>query len=184
MREHLVDQLVVGPFGVVEAELLVGRAFLAQQRASGDAQSLDELDKRLAGWWRLQIFDHDGFDAALPDHRQRVARGAAGGGVIDRDAHEVVSAIWMGPCAWGRPSNQFINSMPAKAPHSSARMNPGRSVGRMPENVFVSDLAMATAGLANEVEAVNQYAAVMYRPTSQGTAVRWKRIPARIVATR
>ncbi|MGY4297186.1 hypothetical protein ACVWXN_005281 [Bradyrhizobium sp. i1.4.4] len=35
-------------------------------------------------------------------------------------------------------------------------MKPGRSVGRMPENVFVSDRAMATAGFANDVEAVNQ----------------------------
>ena len=35
-------------------------------------------------------------------------------------------------------------------------MKPGRSVGRMPENVLVIERAMATAGLANEVEAVNQ----------------------------
>ena len=35
-------------------------------------------------------------------------------------------------------------------------MKPGRSTGRMPEKVLVSDRAIATAGLANEVEAVNQ----------------------------
>ena len=35
-------------------------------------------------------------------------------------------------------------------------MKPGRSAGRMPENVLVSARATATAGLANEVEAVNQ----------------------------
>jgi hypothetical protein len=35
-------------------------------------------------------------------------------------------------------------------------MKPGRSIGRIPENVLVSDLAIATAGLANEVDAVNQ----------------------------
>ena len=33
--------------------------------------------------------------------------------------------------------------------------------GAMPENVFVRERASVTAGLANEVEAVNQYAAVM-----------------------
>ena len=40
-------------------------------------------------------------------------------------------------------------------------MKPGRSMGRIPANVFVSERAIATAGFANEVEAVNQYAAVM-----------------------
>ena len=35
-------------------------------------------------------------------------------------------------------------------------MKPGRSSGRMPENVLVSERAIATAGLANDVEAVNQ----------------------------
>jgi len=42
----------------------------------------------------------------------------------------------------------------------------------MPENVFVSERAIATAGLANDVEAVNQLAAVMWSPTSQGTEAR------------
>ena len=37
----------------------------------------------------------------------------------------------------------------------------------MPEKVSVKDRAMATAGLANDVEAVNQYAAVMYNPTAK-----------------
>ena len=34
-------------------------------------------------------------------------------------------------------------------------------MGRMPENVSVNDRATVTAGLAKEVEAVNQYAAVI-----------------------
>ena len=37
-------------------------------------------------------------------------------------------------------------------------MNIGASAGAMPANVFVSERAIVTAGLANEVEAVNQYA--------------------------
>jgi hypothetical protein len=37
-----------------------------------------------------------------------------------------------------------------------ARTNPGASDGRMPANVFVRARATVTAGLANEVEAVNQ----------------------------
>jgi hypothetical protein len=40
-------------------------------------------------------------------------------------------------------------------------MTPGASIGRMPENVFVSERAIVTAGFANEVDAVNQYAPVM-----------------------
>jgi hypothetical protein len=39
----------------------------------------------------------------------------------------------------------------------------------MPLKVSVADLARVTAGFANDVEAVNQYAAVMYAPTARGT---------------
>ena len=49
-------------------------------------------------------------------------------------------------------------------------MKPGASTGRMPENVFVAARASVTAGLANEVDAVNQYAAVMYAPIANGTS--------------
>ena len=35
-------------------------------------------------------------------------------------------------------------------------MNPGASAGRIPANVSLADRARVTAGLANEVEAVNQ----------------------------
>src|SRR5215475_1635750 len=53
---------------------------------------------------------------------------------------------------------------------SCATMNNGASVGRMPAKVLVSERATVTAGLANEVEDVNQYAPVMYAPTANGTA--------------
>ena len=111
--------------------------------------------------FRPHLLDHGRLDAALADHGERVAGGAAVRIVIDRDAHRDVSAILTGPLTSGLPSSQFINSMPTKAPQSSATMKPGRSLGRIPANVFVSERAIATAGLANEVEAVNQYAAVM-----------------------
>jgi hypothetical protein len=38
--------------------------------------------------------------------------------------------------------------------------------GRMPLKVSLAALARVTAGLANDVDAVNQYAAVMYAPTA------------------
>ena len=47
------------------------------------------------------------------------------------------------------------------APTSCAAMNPGASIGRIPANVSVRVRAMVTAGLANDVEAVNHYAAAM-----------------------
>jgi hypothetical protein len=36
--------------------------------------------------------------------------------------------------------------------------------------VLVRQRAIVTAGFANDVEAVNQYAAVIYKPTARGTA--------------
>ena len=42
------------------------------------------------------------------------------------------------------------------APATWARIKPGRSSGRMPEKVSVKDRAIETAGLANDVDAVNQ----------------------------
>src|SRR5713226_9497514 len=49
-------------------------------------------------------------------------------------------------------------------------MNPGVSANRIPAKVSLADLASVTAGFANEVDDVNQYAAVMYAPTAKGVA--------------
>ena len=93
--------------------------------------------------------------AALPDHGKRVARRAAVRIVIDRDAQSSASGL-SGNASREGCNNQVMTIRPATAPHSSATINPGRSTGRMPENVLVNDRAIATAGLANDVEAVNQ----------------------------
>jgi hypothetical protein len=45
----------------------------------------------------------------------------------------------------------------------------------MPEKVSVAARASVTAGFAKEVEAVNQYAPMMYAPTANGTAADRKR---------
>jgi hypothetical protein len=47
-------------------------------------------------------------------------------------------------------------------------MNGRTWFGEIPANVLVNDLANVTAGFANEVDAVNQYAAVMYAATRKG----------------
>src|SRR5690242_3956874 len=49
----------------------------------------------------------------------------------------------------------------AIAPASWARTKPNTSVGRIPVKVSLKQRARVTAGLAKEVEAVNQYAALM-----------------------
>src|SRR5271167_3462125 len=49
-------------------------------------------------------------------------------------------------------------------------MNPGASAGRIPANVSLAERASVTAGLANEVDDVNQYAPVTYAPTANGTS--------------
>ena len=58
--------------------------------------------------------------------------------------------------ALGSANSQPNKIAAAKAPASSATMNPGASPGAMPANVSLNDRAMVTAGLAKEVEAVNQ----------------------------
>jgi hypothetical protein len=40
-------------------------------------------------------------------------------------------------------------------------MKPGASAGRIPANVSLAERASVTAGFANDVDAVNQYAEVM-----------------------
>ena len=56
-------------------------------------------------------------------------------------------------------------------------MKPGASLGRIPENVSVVERAKVTAGFANDVEAMNQFAPVMYAPTANGTAEGRRRDP-------
>ena len=67
-------------------------------------------------------------------------------------------------------TSQLNNAVAAAAPTNCAAMKPGTSAGRMPLKVSLAALARVTAGLANDVDAVNQYAAVMYAPTAIGHA--------------
>jgi len=58
----------------------------------------------------------------------------------------------------------------ANAPTNCAPMNAGTSAGRIPENALLSERAIVMAGLANEVDAVNQYAAPIQQATIHGTS--------------
>lgn len=52
--------------------------------------------------------------------------------------------------------SQRIRNVAEIAPHICAAMNNGTSTGRIPANVSETDLAIVTAGFANEVDEVNQ----------------------------
>ena len=66
-------------------------------------------------------------------------------------------------------TNQLNTSVAANAPSNCATTNPVTSAGRIPAKVSLIERAMVTAGFANDVDAVNQYADVMYAPTANGT---------------
>jgi hypothetical protein len=57
--------------------------------------------------------------------------------------------------------SQLNKKVAAKAPANCAAIKAGASASRMPAKVLVAVRASVTAGFANEVEAVNQYAAVI-----------------------
>jgi hypothetical protein len=59
-------------------------------------------------------------------------------------------------------TTQRKNEVATKTAANCTAMNAGASAGRMPSNLSLADRASVTAGFANDVEAVNQYAAVMY----------------------
>src|ERR1700733_476222 len=50
----------------------------------------------------------------------------------------------------------FARRRPITAPQSCAEMNPATCIGAMPANVLLRDRAIVIAGLAKDVEAVNQ----------------------------
>ena len=63
--------------------------------------------------------------------------------------------------AWSPLIEIIFLSGVAEVPDSVAAMKAGAWAGAMPANVSDSDRAMVTAGLANDVDEVNQYAPTM-----------------------
>ena len=53
-------------------------------------------------------------------------------------------------------NSQRPSAAAARAPRICATMKPGTSAGAMPAKVSLSDRPMVTAGLAKDVDAVNQ----------------------------
>ncbi len=67
MRHHEVDELLVRPFGIAEAEFGVRGPLLPQERPGRNANRRDQLLQALAARRILQIFDDDRLLAALAD---------------------------------------------------------------------------------------------------------------------
>src|SRR5271169_3581057 len=118
---------------------------------AGECPSRRSIRPALAGRRLFQIFDDHRLLAALADHGERVARRAASRIVIDRDRHSLAAAFSGSEASASSRKSQFISASAQTAPSNWAAINAGASIGRMPEKVLVSERAIATAGLANDV---------------------------------
>ena len=105
----------------------------------------------------LEVF-YDGRLVASPlNCGDNVTGCAAVGIVMDDNVHWSDPLISRTYFLWAFGSiSQPMHTQATKAPITWAIMKPARLAGLMPEKVFVMDRAIATAGFAKEVEAVNQ----------------------------
>src|SRR4029453_13166786 len=72
-------------------------------------------------------------------------------------------------CTISLGASQRKSAVAATPPIAWPARNPGTTTGRIPAKVSLAARASVTAGLANDVEEVNQYAPVMYAPTAKAT---------------
>ena len=63
-------------------------------------------------------------------------------------------------------NNQLSINAATEAENNCTKINAGASEGAIPEKVLVIVLAIVTAGLAKEVDEVNQYPALINSPTA------------------
>ena len=75
--QHSVDQLVCVHVGAPEVQDLVGHLLAAQELAHRQSAGGHQTLERGPVGWGLEVFDDDGFDAALTQQRQGLARGTA-----------------------------------------------------------------------------------------------------------
>jgi len=96
MRHHRVDQGIIGQRRIIQTKVGIACALFAQQGAGCDPHPFDELHQQRARRRGLQILDHMRLDARVADHRERVARRAAGRVVIDHDVHGQAFTVAVG----------------------------------------------------------------------------------------
>lgn len=96
--------------------------------------------------------------AIIRRNRSSVAITAAGNGSQGQESGCALRLASEGLAVTGALglSSQRKSAIARSAPTISVRMNHGESTGQIPEKVLVMLRAMATAGLAKQVDAVNQ----------------------------
>src|SRR5262249_61277888 len=100
-----------------------------------------------------QVHQH-GSTLALQHHGIHVQSAP---GVRSRSSAARPECTTSGAVAGSVGTSHRNSAVAAAAPRNWAAMKPGTSAGRMPANVSLAARASVTAGLANEVDAVNQY---------------------------
>jgi hypothetical protein len=98
--------------------------------------------------------------AELPVHRNKTLYGGMAYGT-STCATTSTGAADFTPVGESDGHNHRTSQTLAIAPAPWATTNPGTSAGRMPAKVSVRARASVTAGLAKDVDAVNQYAAAI-----------------------
>src|SRR5262249_42143554 len=121
-------------------------------------------------------------EEVLDEHAARRVAGAEEQDPVGSGPIGHASSGWAG---WGTTTSgaasgnagtsQRNSAVASAAPTSCATTKPGTSWGRIPAKVSVAARARVTAGFAKLVEDVNQYAAAMYAPTANGTALERRR---------
>ncbi|SSW86520.1 Zn-dependent proteases [Klebsiella pneumoniae] len=91
--QHKIDKLVVGELIVGKAELFIGLHVFTQQIAHRNAHIGNQGGQRIARRRRFQIENNLWLRAAVADHLQRVARGAAGGVVVNGDVAHISGSL-------------------------------------------------------------------------------------------
>src|SRR5438445_4448778 len=131
-----------------------------------ERKRIDRALRHAAGGVRAEATRAVFRENALGHDRARGVAGTQEQYIEDRIAHdglpaEDVASTAMALARLSRRASARLVAITMIAPIHCAAMKPATSAGRMPAKVSVSAGASVTAGLANEVDAVNQYAAVM-----------------------
>ena len=92
------EQFIIRPLQIAKPEFGEGRVLFADKIAQGPASRLDDVTDFAGRWRGLEIVDHNRLNARRADHRQCVARRAAGGIVVDGGFHLMVGLNMATPC--------------------------------------------------------------------------------------
>lgn len=110
MLLHEVEQLVVGPLRVHEAQRRVRCAFLPQDIANAQAGLRQQLPQFVLGGRRLEVFHDPRLDAGVTDQREGVAAGPTRRVVEDGDAQPSDQAVELSQSAAPAAATDFTEA--------------------------------------------------------------------------